>query len=150
MGDDFPFGLYQDSVSLLLYIEQETAPGSGTYQVVLQKRSLTDGSLTASATPTATNGRSEIGGERIFSEGTPMYFASTNGTLNPEWRLEQRQTSDLSPIMTFGTSGVVTSNPSGGVDDVHGLVMTGSVLYVVGSDSVPGNQQWRVEARWRR
>ena len=61
-----------------------------------------------------------------------------------EWRIEKRSSSDGS-LLTFGTSGVVTSNPSNYNDDIYGVVTYGASVYAVGSDS--GYGRWRIEKR---
>src|SRR3989344_7931084 len=53
---------------------------------------------------------------------------------------------------SFGTNGVVTSNPASGGDAIYDMAVDATYLYAVGSDSggTGGRTQWRVEKRGLR
>ncbi len=63
------------------------------------------------------------------------------------WRIEKRRTSDGSLDASFGSGGIVTSNPSTGIDVATSIATDGTYLYIGGFDSTPGDRQWRVEKR---
>jgi len=60
-----------------------------------------------------------------------------------QWRIEKRALTDGSLIWSE------TSNPSGDIDWPHGVAVDSTGLYIVGSDSSPGDAQWRIE-KWER
>lgn len=74
-------------------------------------------------------------------------FDESPGIGDRQWRVEQRNFSDGALVATFGTAGILVSNPSTGIDSPFVAVSDGAVLYVGGSDSIPGDLQWRIEAR---
>ena len=66
-----------------------------------------------------------------------------------EWRIEKTRLTDGAPFGLFGSSGVVTENPSPGDDRPTALAVDDTFLYVVGFDEQPGagDSQWRIEKR---
>lgn len=71
---------------------------------------------------------------------------------NSEWRIEKRGLTNGSLISTFGSGGVVTSNPSDVGDRALGVAVDTSGIYIVGwgyalIDSMPLNPAWRIEKR---
>ena len=41
----------------------------------------------------------------------------------------------------------VINNPTSGADEIYDIALDGDDLFIAGSDSTPGNQQWRIEKR---
>jgi len=66
---------------------------------------------------------------------------------NSEWRIEKRGLTNGSLISTFGSGGVVTSNPSDVGDRALGVAVDASGVYIVGYDQSLGNLEWRIEKR---
>jgi hypothetical protein len=60
---------------------------------------------------------------------------------NTQWRIEKRSLTDGSLIWQQ------TENPSSSYDEAYAVALDGTGMYVVGTDSLPGNTQWRVEKR---
>jgi hypothetical protein len=73
----------------------------------------------------------------------------TVSTTDAQWRIEKRSTVDGSLVTTFGTSGVVLSNPSGTADVPNTVALDTSrgYMFVGGYDNTPGNNEWRIEKR---
>lgn len=44
-------------------------------------------------------------------------------------------------------SWTVVNNPTPGADEIYDIAVDGNDLFLAGSDSTPGNQQWRIEKR---
>ncbi len=74
-------------------------------------------------------------------------FAETPGVGDKAWRIEKRSLTTGALDSGFGTSGVVTSNPSTGMDAPTAVIHDGTFLYVAGFDSVSGDRRWRIEKR---
>jgi hypothetical protein len=69
--------------------------------------------------------------------------------VNSQWRIEKRMLSNGSLAAGFGEAGVVTSNPSVGVDVAKAVEIDAEALYAAGYDGINGigDLQWRVEKR---
>jgi hypothetical protein len=76
----------------------------------------------------------------------PMIDASL-GYPNYQWRIEKRDLTTGALIPEFGAGGVITENPSNGNDIPSAVAVSPTGLYIVGSDSLPGNSEWRIEKR---
>ena len=46
-----------------------------------------------------------------------------------------------------GETWSVVNNPTSGADEIYDIALDGDDLFIAGSDSTPGNQQWRIEKR---
>tara|TARA_B100001939_G_scaffold35853_1_gene27917 strand:+ start:269 stop:1663 length:1395 start_codon:yes stop_codon:yes gene_type:complete len=46
-----------------------------------------------------------------------------------------------------GETWAVVNNPTSGADEIYDIALDGDDLFIAGSDSTPGNQQWRIEKR---
>lgn len=121
-------------------------PGNTQWRV--EKHDLTTGALLwerisnpSSSADVSTAVTVDVGG--VYAAG---YDSSISGG-NPQWRVEKRDLVNGNPIAGFGTGGVVTSNPSNGVDPLRGLASDASSIYIVGADSSPGTRQWHIEKR---
>lgn len=120
----------------------------------IEKRQATDGQLDAgfgasgAVTANPSGGPDEATG--LVLDGSSLYVIGVDevaGAGDWRWRIEKRQLSDGALVSGFGSGGVVTSNPSSGVDRPAAVTWDGTSLYVAGFDSNPGNRQWRVEKR---
>jgi hypothetical protein len=113
----------------------------------IEKRSLLDGRLVASAT-------SDSGGGDAYAiaiDSGYMYVAGDDYCGgNFRWRIEKRRLDTLALDPTFGVGGVVISDPSAGNDSAYAVAIDPAYMYVVGTDRSPGpsNAQWRIEVRY--
>jgi hypothetical protein len=84
-------------------------------------------------------------GSTAFVGGTDQ----SPGSNNWQWRIEARSRTSGALSSGFGTSGVVTSNPSTGDDVAFACVVHNGDLFVVGYDESQGlgDLQWRIERR---
>ncbi len=78
-------------------------------------------------------------------------FDQGPGTGDHQWRLERRRSADGALDPTFGTAGVVTSNPGPVEDQAKAVAVDETHIYVVGHESQtgPGVTRWRIEKRAR-
>jgi len=84
----------------------------------------------------------------IAIDTTAMYVVGYDSSVgSAQWRIEKRDLTDGSLVTGFGTGGVVTSNPSTGLDMAMGIAIDSTAIYVVGFDHGPGDYQWRIEKR---
>ena len=77
-------------------------------------------------------------------DSTGLYAVGDDTTLPPhsfDWHMEKRNLTDGSTIW------VQSEHASAGADGAGGVAVDGAGMYVVGSDKVPGNDEWRVEKR---
>ena len=124
----------------------------GNYQWRIEKRSLTDGSLVPSfGTGGVVTSNPSTSAEMAYDiaiDSTAMYVVGLDGSPgNNQWRIEKRNLTDGSLVPGFGTGGVVTSNPSTSSDVTQDIAIDSNVMYIVGFDYSPGNQEWRIEKR---
>ncbi|MBI2096788.1 MAG: hypothetical protein HYT40_01360, partial [Candidatus Sungbacteria bacterium] len=84
----------------------------------------------------------------VAIDSTSMYLGGydTAGGDN-EWRVEKRNLSDGALNTSFGNSGIVTSDPSTGSDQILAIATTSDAIFLGGFDSTQTNNQWRVEKR---
>lgn len=64
-----------------------------------------------------------------------------------QWRIEKRKLTDGTFITSFGTSGVVTSDPSISHERPNDVTIDSSGLYIVGFDGITSDIEWRIEKR---
>ena len=62
------------------------------------------------------------------------------------WRVEKRNLSNGALVSSFGSSGVLTLDPTSGSDSVGEIAADSDFIYIVGYDST-GSNQWRIEKR---
>ena len=99
-----------------------------------------------------------VNGAALYAVG---FDSNTAPTFDDQWRIEKRGLGDGSLVTSFGTAGVVVSNPSGttinSYDDANAIAIDSTFMYVVGFDSVPDvtsgaiswtDDEWRIEKRW--
>jgi hypothetical protein len=150
LGDDLGEDAITDGTSLFVFSRVETASGSGLFQGRIEKRDLATGALVTVVTGSANDPTGELPFSHLALSGANLYVCQAGGSADATWTIEKRSTSDLSLIPSFGTAGVVQSNPSvSGYDRPLGIVATGGVILVAGMDSTASDEQWRIEARWK-
>jgi hypothetical protein len=83
--------------------------------------------------------------QAFYTAGEDLSVSTTNS----QWRIEKRSTINGSLDTVFGTAGVVTNNPTATLDAPNAIALdtTRGYLYAAGYDSIPGNNQWRIEKR---
>lgn len=115
---------------------------------------LSNNTITASLVSQNIANSSEESITGIFSDGTNIYLAGYDnagsngaGGASYRWRIEKR-TVGGAVVSGFGTSGVVTNDPTTGSDQAHAMVIDtgGGALYAAGFDATGANQ-WRLEKR---
>ena len=69
--------------------------------------------------------------------------------VNPQYQIERRDLHSGALVAEFGTGGVITENPSGGIAVPYAVVTDSSGLYIGGFDAggTGGSLQWRIEKR---
>ena len=129
---------------------------SGDFQIRIEKRSASTGALVTGFGSSGVVLSNPSGGDdqptAAWHDGTDLYVAGydeTAGAGDTQWRIEKYALSNGAAVTGFGTSGVVTANPSTRDDQPQRLVSDGTNLYVVGYDEQPasGDFRWRVEKR---
>jgi len=101
----------------------------------------------------------------VAVDGTAVYAVGYDSNTIPnnddQWRIEKRGLDNGTLISSFGSSGVITTNPSStniySYDDANGIAIDSQYMYLVGYDSSldpnPGpatgtnDEQWRIERR---
>jgi hypothetical protein len=122
----------------------------------MEKRSKTNGALVNGfGTNGVVQSDPSSGSDYLYSmylQGNDIYIAGYDRTISStdyQWRMEKRNkiTGELL-IDTFGTNGVITSNPSNSLDIPYAIITDINYIYMVGYDRIPGNYQWRIEKRY--
>jgi hypothetical protein len=120
----------------------DTIAGSGD-RWRIEKRDLTTGSL---IWVQSGNGERAQGitndTSGIYVVGDGMVSASDNN-----WRIEKRNLLSGTLIPSFGTGGVIVSNPSIDLDNATGVSSDQDGIYISGIDYNSGDVQWRIEQR---
>ena len=142
-------------VNDLYIVGFDESPGAGDVQWSIEKRSLATGTLVngfgASGVVTSDPSTGVDRPTCITLFGTDLYlggFDSSPGSR--QWRIEKRQASDGALVTGFGTSGVITSDPSVRSDEVRAIAHDSSAfLLIAGWDETAGagDSQWRIEKR---
>lgn len=89
-----------------------------------------------------------------WSNGTDLFVVGDDFVASGQgrWNMQKLTYGTATPVPVFGTSGVVTSDPSAANGDAAtALVVDTTYLYVAGYDRSGGinNAQWRIEKRLR-
>lgn len=125
---------------------------------IIQKRTEADGSLVPAfgtsgqvVQDIASSTSEQIGAIATDPNNGAIYvggFDRIPGTADSQWRIEKRDYLTGALISGFGTSGVVSSNPTAADDVINSIVLDtkGGFVYIAGYDSTGGNQ-WRIEKR---
>jgi len=148
-GSDYAHAIAIDSTAMYV-VGWDESPGNNQWRI--EKRSLTDGSLVSGfGTGGVVTSNSSAGNDKAYAiaiDSTAMYVVGCDyGPGNNQWRIEKRSLTDGSLVSGFGTGGVVANNPSTGSDYANAIAIDSTAMYVVGYDSSPGNEQWRIEKR---
>jgi hypothetical protein len=146
---DLAFGIAIDTTAMYV-VGFDFSPGNGQWRI--EKRSLADGSLVPGfGTGGVVTGNPCTGLDEAFAiaiDSTAMYVVGFDYSPgNSQWRIEKRSLTDGSLVSGFGTGGAVINNPSMGSDSAYDIAIDTTAMYVVGHDSSPGNNQWRIEKR---
>jgi hypothetical protein len=130
--------------------------GAGTWRIRMEKRLLATGALdqafgTAGVVISDPSTRGDWAMSVVLHGGW-LYVAGTDEVPGPgdwQWRVEKRAATTGALDPTFGTGGVVTSNPSAYNDDMYTITTDGQDFYLVGTDESPGAglDAWRIEKR---
>jgi formylmethanofuran dehydrogenase subunit C len=84
----------------------------------------------------------------IAVDSSNIYIAGFDHTPGDvQWRIEKRNKNTGALASAFGTGGVVSHNPSSGVDRAFSIVVDQNYIYVAGFDKSPGDVQWRIAKR---
>ncbi|MBK5286317.1 MAG: T9SS type A sorting domain-containing protein [Bacteroidia bacterium] len=114
---------------------------------LLPNFSVAQTSLTPLWSPQITNNPSTTWDDptSIISDATGVYVGGYDAS-NCEWRVEKRNLTSGALISTFGTGGLITSNPSTGCDYISAMAVDANYLYLTG---VWANvsQYFRIEKR---
>ncbi len=155
LGGDIPNAAAGDST--LVYIGgYDSAIGSRQWRVEVRRTN--DGALNASfalsgvlvADPST--GIDEITALSITGGALHLVgFDESPGSGDSQWRVEQRNLGSGALVSSFGSGGVVTSNPSSGADAPSYIYAGSFGFWVAGTDYSPGplvgDSQWRIERR---
>jgi hypothetical protein len=121
----------------------------GTVNEDTNSSAVTFGTQTAGR---VTNNPSSPGADRILDtdiDGTYLYtvgFDNVGG--DDRWRVEKRSKTTGALDTSFGTGGVVTSDPTANSDQAQAIAQDGTYMYVAGySGTSATNFDWRLEKR---
>ncbi|HLG35266.1 MAG TPA: T9SS type A sorting domain-containing protein [Bacteroidia bacterium] len=121
---------------------------SGNEQWRIEKRDLNTGLLIwAQASNPSVN---PDYAQAITADAGGIYVAGFDmipGNTDPEWRIEKRDLTAGALVASFGTGGVISSNPTTDVDYANAITVNASGIYIAGTDMTPGNEEWRIEKR---
>ena len=120
----------------------------GNHQWRIEKHDLNTGAIIC--TKTNNPSASFDGAQAIVADASGIYVAGRdNSPGNGEWHIEKRDLTTGALIATFGTAGVVKSNPSINLDEVFAISCDATGIYIAGYDRSFGlaNSQWRIEKR---
>jgi hypothetical protein len=135
-----------------LYLVGGTDLGTDS-QWRIEKRSLQDGALDPGFGTSGVVTTNPAGVDMVHDValgGASLYLVGQDdGPGDLQWRMERRSTVDGSLDPSFGTSGVVVSNPSPEPDSAEALAIDSSHLYVAGYEDGGGTLPWRIEKRSR-
>lgn len=144
--DDYAYSAAIDDTGIYIVGSDESL-GSGDRQWRIEKRSLTDGSLIWSRTSHPYAGDNQARDVAIDSSGAYIVGYEWPAPSDYKWRVEKRSLTDGSLISSFGTGGVVTSDPSADMDQAYGVAVDATGVYIVGYDRSPPDPKWRIEKR---
>ncbi|MFC1506248.1 hypothetical protein ACFLQ6_04160, partial [Thermoproteota archaeon] len=144
---DKALGVSIDSTGLYV-VGYDEVPGDAQWRI--EKRNLADGSIiwVKTSNPSDMFDRAL----KVAVDQTGVYIIGTdrsNGYSDEQWRIEKRNLVDGEYVASFGTGGVVISNPSDRYDVAVGIAIDNTGIYIVGNDNSLHltNDQWRIEKR---
>ncbi len=143
-----------DATSMYV-VGYDDAGAGGRWRI--EKRSLTTGALVIAfdgdgvvlSDPSAGYDLAQA----VAISGTSLYVVGDDeGGIGDsyQWRIEKRDVTTGALVTTFGTGGVVTSEPGADWEEPAAVAVDGSYLYVTGFDvnGTNGNpREWRIEKR---
>jgi hypothetical protein len=138
---DRPIGVAVDSSGIYV-VGFDHSPDNDEWRI--EKRSTADGAILWAQTNNPSNTGDEAIGVAVDSSG--MYVVGYDTLFGPEQlRVEKRSLTNGALLWNQ------TENPSTGVDELWGVALGSSGMYVVGSDNSPSpgsdNFEWRIEKR---
>ncbi len=148
---DAPVTLAIDS-SYLYIAGYDKTQGSSNARWRIEKRNIGSGALVSAfssdgVVPLNPSTGSDFA-QSIAIDASYLYVAGYDDSQgNNQWRVVKLNISTGTVITGFGTSGVVTSNPSTGTDRAQCIILDSGFIYVAGTDNEPGNYEWRIERR---
>lgn len=135
-----------------IYIGGMSVVSGLDWQWRIEKRTLADGNPdlgfgTNGVITTNPSGYDEAV-RSILHDGTSLYLAGGDGIPGDyQWRIEKRNPATGALVTSFGTAGVLSSNPSPGNDEAMSITSDATHLYIAGYDETNGSAQWRIEKR---
>lgn len=152
-----------DPTNSFLYIAGNRDGGGGNRSWQVQKRNAVTGALCTAAvcgvafatggefTSDPTGGDDQVTRFQVDSAGNAIYIGGYDNGGGRQWRIEKITADTGTYVTSFGTNGVVTTNPSAGSDQIVDLDLDGSggFIFVIGTDANGTNQRWRIEKRNR-
>lgn len=156
--DERTKGIVLDSTALYV-VGHDLSRGPTDVQWRIEKRTLKDGALVPDfgengVVMSNPSSRPDYPWNMAIDSGY-LYVVGVDDSpaeSDRQWRIEKRPAADGSLDTSFGTEGVVTSNPGPRWDLPRDLVTDSSFLYVVGSDDGSGDEpdrERRIEKRFK-
>ena len=143
-SDDEALALANDD-SYLYIAGYDTSTGSKQWRI--QKHAMSDLSIVAGFGGGAVT---SVAGEAtgITADADYIYVVGNDdSTAERMWRIEKRDKDTGDLVVSFGSNGVVQSNPSTGVDGVTAMAIDSTHLYVIGWKLENGYKRWHIEIR---
>lgn len=161
-GDDRISAMEINPTNAYIFLAGESS-SAGNKSWRVEKRSASNGNLCTAAecgtefgsggvfSSNPTSGDDQVTKFQVDSAGNAIYVGGYDNNNGKQWRVEKIDATTAAYITAFGTSGVVTSNPSAGDDRVMDLDLDGAggYVYMIGTDDTGSNQGWRIEKRNR-
>ncbi len=139
-----------------LYVAGTEDLGSGDIQWRIERRSASTGALVAAfgtgGVVTSNPSAREDLAYALASDGTDLVVAGIDESPAAgdwQWRIEKISLASGSAVASFGSGGVVTSDPSTAREEPWALAQDGTNLTIAGYDRnpAPSNGRWRIEKR---
>lgn len=84
----------------------------------------------------------------LAMDSTCLYIVGTNSRWGEDdWRIEKRSKTTGAFVAVFGSGGYYDDRPSSEDDEPYCVAVDSDYIYIVGMDSKPGDEQWRIEKR---
>jgi hypothetical protein len=137
--------------------------GAGNTRWRVEKRKISNGNLCTAAecgtlfgtggayVDNPTNGGDQPLTIQVDIAGNALFFGGYDNNGGQQWRIAKVDATTGAAISAFGTSGIVTANPSANADQITQLALDGKggYLYVIGTDGTGSDIRWRIEKRQR-
>ncbi len=138
---DIAWGVAVDSTGVYVVGFDDTLGGVNR-QWRIEKRDLSTGAIIWTHTSSPSTGDDQA--YKVAVDGTGIYvvgYDNSPGGADLQWRIEKRDRGTGAIIWTQ------TTNPSSGDDRARAIAVDATGLYLAGSDTSPGDYQWRLEKR---